>query len=311
MSDSINSSAINQDNGISRQQAKYWWLNCIGCSEASMTTQMRGFGFEEPSYEQAIHVFSGGFMHLGHACGLLTGAALAAGFRARSQLEDEESITEATLNATIQITEAFPELTGSINCREITDISFSTFGGKLKYLQQGKGKMCGRLHLKWASQAHDLIEKTLAEFDKHKSTGRCENCAVITMKRLVNSGIVKNEDSVLVAGLAGGIGLSGNVCGALAAGVFAVAANSYLSKKNKKRDSQLKGAVHEFFGTKNRGLPAQIRLAFIDKFGSELCVEISKKRFENISDHSSFIQNGGCSEVIEQISSWVIQKSST
>ncbi len=87
MPNSKNSVISSQGDGISRQQSKYWFLNCIACSEASMTTQMRGFGFEEPSYEQAIHVFSGGFMHLGHACGLLTGAALATGFRARSIFE--------------------------------------------------------------------------------------------------------------------------------------------------------------------------------------------------------------------------------
>ncbi len=60
-----------------------------------------------------------------------------------------------------------------------------------------------------------------------------------------------------------------------------------------------------YFGTKNRGSVAKIRLAFIGRFGSELCVEICKKRFNNISDYSSFIQSGGCNEVIKQISNGV------
>ncbi len=59
------------DEGISRETAKRWWLRCVACSEASVTTQNRGFGFDAPAYEQAMHAFSGGFMHLllAHWCG--------------------------------------------------------------------------------------------------------------------------------------------------------------------------------------------------------------------------------------------------
>ncbi len=98
---------------VSRKLAKYWWLRCVGCSEASLTTQMRGFGFEEPVYEQAIHSFSGGFMHQGHACGLLTGSVLAAGFVAQERFQDDETMSGATLHAAIQLTKAFPEYSGS------------------------------------------------------------------------------------------------------------------------------------------------------------------------------------------------------
>jgi hypothetical protein len=40
---------------IPREMAKYWWLECVGCAEASLTTQMRGFGLENPPYEQGLH----------------------------------------------------------------------------------------------------------------------------------------------------------------------------------------------------------------------------------------------------------------
>jgi hypothetical protein len=228
MPNSKNRVVTKKEDCISWEQSKYWWLNCIACSEASMTTQMRGFGFVEPSYEQAIHAFSGGFMNLGHACGLLTGAALATGFLARSLFNDEKKITEATLYTAIQITNEYPELSGSIDCRDITGISVATHNGRFKYLKQGKAKMCGRLHIKWAPQAHDLIEKSLTEFESFNSSKECTNCAVLTMKNLVNRGIIRKEDSMLVAGMAGGVGLSGNVCGALAAGIFALATHSYL-----------------------------------------------------------------------------------
>ena len=86
------------DEGISKDLAKHWWLHCIACSEASITTQKRGFGIEEPAYEQALHAFSGGFMHLGHACGLLTGAALAAGFLYLARFDDDDNRSAAALD---------------------------------------------------------------------------------------------------------------------------------------------------------------------------------------------------------------------
>ena len=104
---------------ISRELAKYWWLRCVACSEASMTTQMRGMGIDEAAYEQAIHPFSGGFMHLGHVCGLLSGAVLAAGFAARARFEDDPTRSGAALHAAIRLTQAYPELSSSVDCRDI------------------------------------------------------------------------------------------------------------------------------------------------------------------------------------------------
>jgi hypothetical protein len=61
---------------------------------------MHGFGIKEPAYEQSLHTFSGGFMPLGHVCGLLTGAAVAAGFLARKHFSDDQTRSAAALHAT-------------------------------------------------------------------------------------------------------------------------------------------------------------------------------------------------------------------
>jgi hypothetical protein len=297
------------DEGISKDLAKHWWLHCIACSEASITTQMRGFGIEEPAYEQALHAFSGGFMHLGHACGLLTGAALAAGFLSRARFDDDDTRSAAALDATIQIAKAHPELTGSVNCREITKVSLSKLSGRLRYLQQGKGRLCGRLHIKWAFQAHELIKKTLTKFSERKQVKGCTNCAVQTLRKMVSSVGMKAEDSVLVAGLAGGVGLLGNVCGAMAASVFALSATKYLRQNGKKRDSQVRGAFQELAGTNYRGPATRLRHAFIDRFGSELCSKIIRRHFQDIADHSAFIEQGGCQATIEFIADWILHRS--
>lgn len=291
------------DEKISKNIAKNWWHQCISCSEAAMTTQMRSFGLEAPAYEQAIHAFSGGFMHSGAACGLLTGAALAAGFLAKERFHDEETRIEATLYATIMLAQAHPELTTSINCKDITEVSLTTLGGRLSYLLKGKGSLCGRLHIKWASQAHEIIEKAFIEFNENRSKKNCANCAVATLKKLGPSFGMSVEDATVVAGLAGGVGLLGNVCGALAAGVFALSAAPYLRQTQESRDSQIRGALQELWGSAYQGPAKQLQQDFNERFSEVTCSKIVGRKFLDIDDHANFISEGGCKEVIEFVTS--------
>ncbi|MBW8009621.1 MAG: hypothetical protein FVQ83_00070 [Chloroflexi bacterium] len=249
----------------------------------------------------------GGFCTLAMPCGLLTGGALTAGFIARDRFDNEKMRTAAALYTTIQLTKAHPETTGSVNCIEITNVSFQTLGGRLRYIQEGKGRMCGRLHLRWAPKAHDLIDNALTEFSKHEKPKGCENCAVQTLKKTVSAAGMREEDTVLAAGLAGGVGLLGNVCGTLAAGVFAISVNHYQGQTNNKRDSKIRGALQEISGHGRKDSGTQLRLAFKGQFGSELCNQIIQREFQSIVDHSEFIEQGGCKDVIDFTAEWVEQ----
>ena len=278
----------------------------MACSEASVTTQLDAFEIKEPTYEQALHPFSGGFMHLGHACGLLTGAAVAAGFLAQRRFSDDETRSAAALYAAIQLAKAYPELAESANCREITEVPLTNLRGRLRFLQKGKARMCGHLHLRWAPQANELIKKALTQFESQRPIRECANCAVRTMKKVVTVKGMKKEDAVLVSGLAGGVGLLGNVCGALAVGVFALSVIHYLGRDRKRRDSRIRGSLQELAGTRYRGPITRLRLAFIDHFGSDLCSQIIRRRFKDIEDHSIFIKSGECQQVIDFIANWVM-----
>jgi len=297
--------------GISRDAAKYWWLRCVACSEASLTTQLRGFGICEPAYEQAIHAFSGGFMHRGYACGLLTGTALAAGFVARKRFSDDETRSGAALNAAMQLAEAYPELTKSINCREITETSLTKLRGRLRYFRQGQGRMCGHLHLKWAPRARLVIDRALEQYGEGRQAGSCANCAVRTMRELESSTGMKAKDSALVAGLAGGVGLCGNVCGALATAVFAISTGYQSRGDQKKRDSRLRGSLEELVGAEYRGAATQLRLEFVRRFGSELCVDIIGRNFHDAADHSTFVERGGCELVTKFVADWAARHSAS
>jgi uncharacterized membrane protein YedE/YeeE len=272
-----------------------------------MTTQLRGFGIEEPAFEQAMHAFSGGFMHLGHACGLLTGAVLAAGFVARARFDDDRSRAGAALHAAILLAGAYPELAGSVDCLQITNVPLTRLSGRLRYLGEGKGRICGRLHAEWAPRARQLIDEALEEFRQRAPADECENCAVRALRGTESSVRMKAGDPVVVAGLAGGVGLLGNVCGALGAGVFAISAGRYLSQGRQKRDPRIRRSLEELAGAAYRGDPARLRRAFIGQFGSDLCIDIVGRRFRDAADHSRFVERGGCESVATFVGEWLAE----
>jgi hypothetical protein len=283
---------------IPSELAKRWWLNCVSCSEASMTTQLRSVGADHQVFEQAAHRLSGGFMHSGRGCGLLTGSILAAGVLARQRFDDDDTAIAAAMSTACRLAKAFPDFTGSVNCGEITGDDLTTIGGRLRYLGTGSGSRCGHHHLKWGSHATGLIEESLSEFEDGAPERECANCAVATLRRLATAVGMEPRDTVLVAGLAGGVGLLGNVCGALASGVYAISAAEYIHSDTESRDSWLRGGLQELTGSAYRGEPSRLRLAFIDEFGSELCLDIVGRLFRDGDDHSEYIADGGCRDVI-------------
>jgi hypothetical protein len=279
--------------------AKRWWLKCISCSEASMTTQLRSVGEGHGAFEQASHALSGGFMHTGRACGLLTGAILAAGVQARVRFDDDDTAIAAAVFTAGRLAQAFPSLTGSVNCGEITGIDLRSLAGRLRYMRNGSGSRCGHFHMKWGSQANGLIEESLLQCDDRGLTRTCSNCAVATLRKLARAVGLVPRDSVMVAGLAGGVGLLGNVCGALAAGVFAFSATRYLDRPDAPRDSWLRGGLQELAGSSYKGELNRLRLAFTGEFGSDLCIDIVGRRFADGDDHSDYVADGGCREVVD------------
>ena len=273
-----------------------------------MTTQMRGYGVEEPAYEQALHAFSGGFMHRGHACGLLTGAVLAAGFAARARFVDDRRRCGAALHAAIHLARAYPALAGAVDCATITEVSLCAPRGRLRYLWRRKDRLCGRLHVEWAPRARRVTDEALAQFEACGATGSCANCAVRTVQTLGSSVGIGGEDAVLVAGFAGGMGLAGNVCGALATGAFAMLAGRRLARDPLGRDSRGRRLLEALAGTGERhGAAAGLRRAFVERFASERCVDVAGRSFPTAAEHHRFVEQGGCEDVVRFVAGWVVK----
>ncbi len=92
----------------------------------------------------------------------------------------------------------------------------------------------------------------------------------------------------MVAGFAGGIGLSGGACGALGAAVW-MRSLAWL-KDNPRKSSYNNPYARE---TLKRFLEAS--------GGAILCRDLCGREFTSIDDHTEFVNGGGCSKIIEAL----------
>ena len=112
------------------------------------------------------------------------------------------------------------------------------------------------------------------------------SCASEVAKKMGAS----DEEQVMVAGFAGGLGLSGNACGALSAAIW-INTLSWCRKNP--------GKTPPFFNNPNA---KRVLKAFYEVTDSEiLCTKISGQHFKTVNDHSEFIKNGGCEKLIDAL----------
>jgi hypothetical protein len=240
-------------------------------------------------------------LHQGHACGQLFGALLSAGIRARERFDADDARAAAALHAARALAAAFSALDWSTDCRDNVG-PLITLLDRIRYLRSDRPRACGRTIIPWAAEAADVIDGALDELDPGALSNPQRNCAVECMRRIAPAGGLEEGDAVLVAGFAGGLGLLGNACGALAAGVFALTARHYRGRGPEQRDSKLRGALQELNLISGlRAEPARLLEGFRRSFASELCRQMVGRRFESAEDHSTFIAEGGCQDVIEHV----------
>ncbi len=246
-------------------------------------------------------------MHQGQACGHLWGAALSAGIRASQELDGEAAISAAALEATRRLTAALSEDGWAFTCFENTGCDFTSLGGKIKYMRSDKPKACGRKALVWANRANSVIDDVLAEYGEKSEAGPCEKCTVACMSKIVGKTGHGAEEIPIVAGFAGGLGLSGNICGALAVGVFALSVSYYRDRDPDRRDSKMRAAFQELnlVESRLRKLPSQLQRDFAERFGSTRCETIAGRKFSDADDHSSYMAAGGCRDVVQYVADWV------
>jgi hypothetical protein len=221
-------------------------------------------------------------MQHGYQCGMTWGAALAAGAQAYRLFGPGTQAETAAIIAAQGLAGSFRALNKGINCFDVTglDKSSSAMQMSVYFLLKGGIINCFRMAARYAPAAFCEINTTFSE-EHIDAPAPPVSCAAMLARQMG----VSDMHTVMAAGFAGGIGLSGSGCGALGAAIWIIGMN----------------CIEEGDGKIDLQMPQGTDM--IDRFakctgGKFRCSEIVGRKFENVGDHADYLRDGGCSEII-------------
>ncbi len=213
---------------------------------------------------------------------MLWGSSMAVGAEAFRRYDDLDKAIGITINATQHVMESFKKRTDTIECYDITDCDWSSKMSMAKYFVTGKFLSCFTLAEEWAPEAIDAAEEGLAK-EWEDLPKECISCASKVAKMMGAS----DEEMVMVAGFAGGLGLSGNACGALSAAIWMKNLDRCReSEKTSYKDPDADEYLEKFYATTDFEIQ---------------CDKITGKTFNNVEEHTSYIKNGGCDKLLNEL----------
>jgi hypothetical protein len=266
-----------------KNDAKKVFMKKGTCSQTFCYLLNREFGHLRKNEEQATDLLAGGILQQGCQCGMLWGASLAAGAESFRRCGDRGRATALAIKATRHILESFVNRTKSADCRDITHCDWSSKWSIAKYMFSGRFWSCFKLAGKWAPEAIRAASEGLS-IDPTALPAPALSCA----SEVVGKMGATAAEMVMVAGFAGGLGLSGHGCGALGAALW-MNALARIREKNYKNSF-------------SDPIAKKILKAFQDATDSEiLCSKITGRSFKTIEEHTEFVKNGGCEKLIAML----------
>jgi len=235
--------------------------------------------------EHATSPLAGGIMQHGYQCGMIWGAALAAGAQAYHLFGAGSQTEVKAIAAAQRIVESFHSINKNINCYEITGIDRSSSAMQMIkfFIVKGGTLHCFHMSGKYSKAALEEINSSLSENDIETHSAPV-SCSAMLAEKMGASEIQK----VMAAGLAGGIGLCGGACGALGAAIWITGLKN-LEKEGGKINFKSPDA-------------SKVIEKFIKCTDYEFeCSKIVGRKFKNVKDHANYLHEGGCLKIIEAL----------
>ena len=244
------------------------------------------FGHPLKVEEKASMPFAGGVANMGYQCGMLWGAALAAGAQSYRLYGPGPQAEAEAIVATQRLVEAFRAHTrNEINCMEISHLNLqgnTELVSILKFFLKGGPIGCFRMAARYAPDAFNETDSAFTE-KQIEAPSPPVSCASLLAKKMG----VPEMHAVMAAGFAGGIGLSGGGCGVLGTVIWIIGMD---------RPIELDGL--NYSGTWVNDTIEK----FLESSDYEFeCSKIVGRKFEDVGDHADYLHNGGCSKIIEAL----------
>jgi hypothetical protein len=255
------------------------------CSDTLLHVLDCAYARPLPDEERAAMPLAGGIVQRGLQCGMIWGATLAAGAEAHRRLGDGPRAEAVAVAAAAGLLKVFRSQNGATDCHDLTEIdeSSTTLDLVTFFLLKGGVVRCFAGAARYASAAKDAIDAALAAPPDDVPAAPV-SCAALLARRMGASGL----HAVMVAGFAGGVGLGGGGCGALAAAVWLAGLGV------------LRG------GADRVDFESPVVRAVIDRFvattgGSMECAGICGRPFAGVEEHAAYLRGGGCAPVLDAL----------
>lgn len=260
------------------------------CSDTLLGVLNRSLSEPMELEEDSIITMAGGLMQHGYQCGLIWGASLAAGRWQYEQTGDSVETQVKSILLSKQMVSLFQQQNGTSNCYAITNIdqNSSTFAMVKYFLLKGGSVGCFRRAGNFAPAAFKTILKNKEISGEFQTAGADQSPSSCTAHCARELGATP-EQAMMASGLAGGIGLSGGACGALATTIWLMGIEKIRKEKTKIdyfKFTEAKDLIEAFKGWTG---------------GKMLCSEITGQIFQDPSDHSGFIRGGGCQMILQKL----------
>jgi hypothetical protein len=214
---------------------------------------------------------------------------LAVGAESFRRYSNQSEAIASAITASQYLVGSFVKRTTFVNCRDITGVDWEK---KLdltiymvKIIMQGFiYSPCFNLIVKWTPEAIQAANKGLSE--KTIQSRPCMSCATEVLKKMG----ANDEEAAIAAGFAGGIGLSGNACGALSAVIWYKMLDWGIKHPGKKPS---------YFN--NQDIQRILKEFNIQTNSEMLCNKICGIQFKSIDEHTVYLKSGGCGKLIDSL----------
>ena len=251
------------------------------------------FGHPLKSEEHAVSPLAGGLVGNGYQCGMLWGATLAAGAQAYRLYGAGPQAEARAVMAAQRLVEAFRQRNRHIDCSELTEMNWNEAakrqGAKqvLKFFLKGGPIVCFSMSASFARIAFSEIQNAPGG-EPLEAPPPPVSCAALLAQKMGASDL----QTVMAAGFAGGIGLSGSACGALGAAIWI---NGLAADEPADGNSDGGNFLNDPRAT-----------AVIEKFLPSAdyefeCAGIVGRKFESLADHADYLRQGGCAGIIDAL----------
>jgi hypothetical protein len=242
------------------------------------------YGYDLKAEEHAVTPMAGGIAQLGYQCGQVWGAALAAGARAHEVYGAGAAAQVAAIEASARLIARFGGSYGSVNCSDLIGMEWKQvdLAHFAKFVARGGPVKCFSMTAGFGNATRAEIDAALSE-QLLAPPALPVSCASLLAQRRGAS----EQHATLLAGFAGGVGLSGEACGALGAALWL-------------------SALDEIGRGGNVDLLNPRHMTVVEKFldaidGGCECAAIVGRRFAGVEDHAAYVAAGGCARIIDAL----------